>query len=239
MSKTQVDRLGARLRSDVHTVDDLRELDQYRQTFDGAYQRVIDTIRDDLGLLPTGRPAKSTSAIVEKLRRETIRLSQIQDIAGVRLVTGGLRDQDQLVSRLMGKFPSAITVDRREHPSHGYRALHVVVDVDGLPVEVQVRTEMQHTWAEFSEKLADTIAPAVKYGGGPAFVQELLASASTVAARIEEFEKRAIEGPPATGADSSEWTKVEKIEFAWMKKDLHDLLNQFVERLPQRRTKED
>jgi ppGpp synthetase/RelA/SpoT-type nucleotidyltranferase len=53
-------------------------------------------------------------------------------------------------------------VDRRAKPSHGYRAVHVVVRESGLPVEVQVRTELQHSWTELSESLADTFGSDLK-----------------------------------------------------------------------------
>jgi hypothetical protein len=46
-----------------------------------AYERVIETIIDQLTLQPTGRLAKSTTSISDKLKRESIRLTQIQDIA--------------------------------------------------------------------------------------------------------------------------------------------------------------
>jgi ppGpp synthetase/RelA/SpoT-type nucleotidyltranferase len=35
-------------------------------------------------------------------------------------------------------------IDRREKPSHGYRAVHVIVECGGRMVEIQVRTELQH-----------------------------------------------------------------------------------------------
>ena len=85
-SKTQIDRLGDRLRAGSLTESDLIILDEYRRSFGEAYESVVRTIRQSLGLEPTGRPAKSTGSISEKLRRESIRLSQIQDIAGCRIV---------------------------------------------------------------------------------------------------------------------------------------------------------
>src|SRR5262249_37640652 len=39
---------------------------------------------------------------------------------------------------------------------------------------VQVRTAVQHSWAEFSEKLADLFDPALKYGGGRTSLRNLL-----------------------------------------------------------------
>lgn len=84
ISKTKIDRLGDRLRSGMISETDLRMLDEYRRSFGEAYQDTVGTIRDELNLSPTGRPAKSTGSIIDKLKRESIRLSQIQDIAGCR-----------------------------------------------------------------------------------------------------------------------------------------------------------
>jgi putative GTP pyrophosphokinase len=77
VTKTQIDRLGDRLRKGNVTEADLRLLDLYRRSFVEAYEAVVGSIRQRLGLEPTGRPAKSTTSISEKLRRESIRLTQI------------------------------------------------------------------------------------------------------------------------------------------------------------------
>src|SRR5262245_35279291 len=94
-SKTQIDKLGERLKAGGATETDLRELDRYRRSFGTAYDRVTHLIREHLSLEPTGRPAKSTQSIVEKLRRESIRLTQIQDIAGCRIVVTDRGTQDE------------------------------------------------------------------------------------------------------------------------------------------------
>ncbi len=39
------------------------------------------------------------------------------------------------------------------HPASGYRALHIVVEVDGKPVEIQIKTEAMHEWGEIEHKL--------------------------------------------------------------------------------------
>jgi len=83
VSKTQIDRLGDRLRAGNINEEDLRMLDEYRRSFSDAYESVVSAIGNELSLQPTGRPAKSTTSITDKLLRESIRLSQIQDIAGV------------------------------------------------------------------------------------------------------------------------------------------------------------
>lgn len=73
-TKTQIDRLGDRLRKGNINEDELRMLDLYRRSFTEAYDAVIGTIRKELSLEPTGRSAKSTTSISEKLRRESIRV---------------------------------------------------------------------------------------------------------------------------------------------------------------------
>jgi putative GTP pyrophosphokinase len=139
LSKNQIDRLGNRLRKgDIRDVD-LRLLDSYRRSFTEAYEAVVGQIRDQLALEPTGRPAKSTTSISEKLRRESIRLSQIQDIAGCRLIVDSISTQDKVTAQLKKLFDKTIIVDRREHPSHGYRAVHVIVDYRGKLIEIQLR----------------------------------------------------------------------------------------------------
>lgn len=165
MSKTKVDQLGERLRRGPITEADLRQLDEYRRSFSEPYETVMNGLRE-LGLSPSGRAAKSTPSIVAKLNRETIRLSQIQDIAGCRVVTTGIRDQDGTVAKICERFPKTRTFDRRVSPSHGYRAVHLLVTIEGVIVEVQVRTILQHGWAELSEKAADRFGPEIKYGGG-------------------------------------------------------------------------
>ena len=60
VSKTQLDRLGDRLRKDDISEADLRLLDQFRRSFSDAYETVVGRIRCELVLEPTGRPAKST-----------------------------------------------------------------------------------------------------------------------------------------------------------------------------------
>ena len=85
VSKTQIDRLGDRLKREEITDTDLRLLDDFRRSFSDAYEFVVRAIRSELNLETTGRPAKSTAAIKEKLLRESVRLTQIQDIAGCRL----------------------------------------------------------------------------------------------------------------------------------------------------------
>jgi len=113
MTKTQIDRLGNRLKTGKATPEELRMLDEFRRSFSPAYEKVISAIEDQLNLKPTGRPAKSTTSISEKLTRESIRLTQIQDIAGCRVVVVDVAEQNRVVAELVRMFPDARLIDRR------------------------------------------------------------------------------------------------------------------------------
>jgi len=189
ISKTQIDRLGARLRKGQVSESDLRLLEDYRRAFGEAYRSVVLTIRRQHGLEPTGRPSKSTSSVIEKLQRETIRLSQIQDIAGCRVVVTDVAEQERVVASLRALFPGASIVDRRKTPTYGYRAVHVIVEVNERLVEVQIRTTLQHLWAELSEKFSDVVDPTIKYGGGESEVRNLLLGRSELVSRLEKLEQ--------------------------------------------------
>ena len=82
LTRTQTDRLGDRLREGRLSEVDLRALDSYRRSFNEPYESVIEAIRAHIGLEPTGRPAKSTKSIIDKLNREiaaVLQLPEMQD----------------------------------------------------------------------------------------------------------------------------------------------------------------
>jgi GTP pyrophosphokinase len=219
ISKTQIDKLGYRLRKGNITEVDLRLLDDYRRSFSKGYEFVVGAVRNELRLEPTGRPAKSTTSISEKLLRESIRLTQIQDIAGCRLIVAGVLEQDDVVNELTNLFSDSVVSDRRTNPSNGYRAVHVIVRIDEHLVEIQVRTSLQHVWAELSEKLSDVFDPAIKYGGGDESLRELLARWSGVVEKEEGVERilaraqrRLGNGILQTGSDRSDETNLSELE---------------------------
>ena len=104
VSKTTADRLGERLRDSSYTETDLLLLDEFRRAYQGAYDCVVESLKR-LGLIPTGRPAKSNRSVIAKLNRESTRLSQMQDIGGCRLIVRDILLQDETAARVMGLFP--------------------------------------------------------------------------------------------------------------------------------------
>src|SRR5439155_25857583 len=78
-----------------------------------------------------------------------------------------LSEQDELASRIAGAFDDAGIDGRRARPSYGYRAKHVIVRIEGCPVEIQVRTRLQDLWAQAMESLGDAWGRQIRYGLPP------------------------------------------------------------------------
>ncbi|MFF3988723.1 hypothetical protein ACFY0B_29545 [Streptomyces sp. NPDC001797] len=172
-SKNQIVKLGERLIKDAEpSDDDLTALSQLLLAYDDTLASALEVVRG-LGFDPTSR-VKNTGTILEKLARHGGSwLKSIQDLAGMRIVLDGdRRTQDEAVHVIVQAFNAADRepkiIDRRLQPSQGYRAVHVIVYPDGIPVEVQVRTKWQHEWADMFEKLADLIGRGIRYGEPPA-----------------------------------------------------------------------
>ncbi|HEY0956148.1 MAG TPA: RelA/SpoT domain-containing protein [Roseateles sp.] len=166
LSTTQLNLLGDRLRKEPVAEADLQLLDDYRRQFAAASAEVERVLREEFRQSPAAREAKSTPAIRAKLVREGTRLSTMQDVAGCRVVVPDRPAQRALVEALMQRFAQYKLVDRVSKPSHGYRALHLVVREQGRWVEVQVRTELEHLWAQLCELVADRVGLDFKYGEG-------------------------------------------------------------------------
>ncbi|MFF4805774.1 RelA/SpoT domain-containing protein [Streptomyces sp. NPDC001351] len=171
-SKSQIVRLGEHLtKADEPSDEDLAALAQLLLAYDDTLGSALEVVRR-LGFEPTSR-VKNTGTILEKLARHGGSwLKSIQDLAGMRIVLNGDRtDQDEAVMVITQAFGASARepkiIDRRSQPSQGYRAVHVIVYPDGIPVEIQVRTRWQHEWADMFEKLADLIGRGIRYGEPP------------------------------------------------------------------------
>jgi ppGpp synthetase/RelA/SpoT-type nucleotidyltranferase len=191
LSRSQVDKLGRRLRRSGldHLSDADRDLlEQLVASHGPALAAVQGRLADALGLRVTSR-TKTTGTLVEKLQRSpSMALSRMQDIAGVRLVAEmNWTEQNQLVERIVELFPGADVKDRRAEPSHGYRAVHVIVEVDQLLVEIQVRTVLQDLWAQMVERLADRWGRGIRYGDPPNSPDAEVFSGTTRRQLIEEL----------------------------------------------------
>jgi putative GTP pyrophosphokinase len=193
-TKSQLDALGSRLRNDAEpAADDLVLLNRYRERFLPVSDAIVSALRAITPFSVDSRH-KSIPLIVAKLRRrQPARLSAIQDIAGARIIVANGINQDDLIARLSERYPQCRIDDKRARPTHGYRAVHVVV-TKPLPFEVQIRTTIEHNWAQLSERLADRYGFELKYGGGPAEVWEALLAYSAFLYDVERVTDASVTG---------------------------------------------
>ena len=104
---------------------------------------------------------KRMQSIVEKLKnKEKMGLGGVHDIGGVRFVFDGLEELGLAEAALLSFQPKNFVRkdkvrDYIEEPKpDGYRSIHYVYkyesdnpDYDGLQIELQIRTKLQHSWA--------------------------------------------------------------------------------------------
>lgn len=105
---------------------------------------------------------KRMPSIEAKLRNNAdkrTKLGGLQDIGGIRFVFNTIEELDRVVEVLDGFIPESFEVTRTRNyinspKESGYRGVHYVYKYqspgtiyDGLSIELQVRTTLQHAWA--------------------------------------------------------------------------------------------
>ena len=98
-----------------------------------------------------GRP-KHIYSIVRKMRGKSLAFDRVFDIRALRVVVQSVADCYQVLSWVHEHF-AAIEQEFDDYiakpKANGYQSLHTVVrDVDGGPIEVQIRTQAMHEHAE-------------------------------------------------------------------------------------------
>ncbi len=137
---------------------------------------------------------KRLPTIVDKLQRHpTMKLSTMQDIAGCRAVLPTRADIEVVQQRFMlnserrGRREGASVADKLvDGPRQtGYRAVHIITYYAGRRVEVQLRTALQHIWAEMVERLSDASGIGFKDGQGPSKSLDLLCNLAELMAAVD------------------------------------------------------
>jgi ppGpp synthetase/RelA/SpoT-type nucleotidyltranferase len=226
ISGSQLKKLTRRLRDGTETPEDLHALADLRM----HYRQVLERAHVEVARLCS----ESSMTTMEKLHRQPdLRsLAQIRDLAGLRVVVHGTRaDQDDVVTRIAARLPDgdrpAKVIDRRVDPRAGYRAVHVEVRREGILLEVQVRTALQHQWAELFERTADRLGRGLRYGEPVQLTPEaetLLRALDETATMIDTVEADITSPDPAVRhvASSAQENVVRALDKA----------NDFLERLP-------
>lgn len=142
---------------------------------------------------------KRAPSIILKLQRfDGMRLARMQDIGGLRAVLGSVAK----VRKLEGEYRSA----RFKHElassknyidgpkADGYRGVHLIYKYqndgakafNGLSLEMQFRTRLQHAWATAVETMGTFLGQALKSGQGETEWRRFFAVAGAALAVIEK-----------------------------------------------------
>jgi hypothetical protein len=142
------------------------------------------------GQIEVAQRLKRHDTMVDKLSREpAMKLTQMQDIGGVRAVLPSLHHVYALARRLRKSWTVIKVRDYIAEPkTSGYRALHLIVRRSGYPVEVQLRTVRQHAWANLVEEDGRDMGVGLKFGSGEAEIHAYYAAVSEALALIDRGE---------------------------------------------------
>jgi hypothetical protein len=139
---------------------------------------------------PTGRSKRGVAIVTKLMRFPTMRLTQMEDIAGCRVKLPDQSGVDAVLGALRDAWPEAHLIDYVATPKRGgYRAKHLIVVEQGCHVEVQVRTERQNVWADEVEKAADAMGHPLKDAEGPSDLVRYFEVAAAVLAAADEGRK--------------------------------------------------
>ena len=122
---------------------------------------------------------KRCPSIVSKLNRSSeTQLTTIQDIAGIRAIMKDMKEVEQLRESLkkyakvheFKTYYNYIT----DPKTSGYRSIHLIfrykdqndLEINGLLIEIQLRTELQHSWATAVETMSTFLGANLKFGEG-------------------------------------------------------------------------
>lgn len=136
---------------------------------------------------------KRKPQILRKLNRFSVRLTQLQDIGGCRIIVADNNKVDATVNFISEKLNESDfakilrTPDYREkgRDDTGYRALHIILEVSGRMLELQLRSRIQHYWSESIERTSVIYAHRLKEKEGDPIVIEYFKEFSNALHEIE------------------------------------------------------
>ncbi|MEQ8844744.1 MAG: RelA/SpoT domain-containing protein [Phycisphaerales bacterium] len=141
---------------------------------------------------------KRTPSVLSKLNRfHSMKLSQMQDIGGCRAVVRNRRELLRIENAYLSSSIRHELIRRRDYidvpKGDGYRCLHLMykyvsdrsTEYNGLLIEIQLRTQLQHAWATAVETADILNRTNIKSGQGPKKWRRFFAVISSVFAEIE------------------------------------------------------
>jgi putative GTP pyrophosphokinase len=172
----------------IVTIDDYRAMHAVPMaSVTMGIRSMVRTVRGNDEIRP-GQRFKRINRILNKLVRfPRMRLSQMEDIGGCRVVLATIDEVYAVVARVRHNWPDNARISDyiAEPKPDGYRGIHIVHKRGGRLIEVQLRTEGQHDWAEAIETSSPRVGFNLKDGEGTDDLKEYFKMAAERIAREE------------------------------------------------------
>lgn len=158
-----------------------------------------NAIRVDSKAIAVQRLKRISSIFNKLLREKNMSLSRMEDIGGCRVVVSNTK-QVYVIYEKMKKSKSKNILYRvrdyiKEPKESGYRGLHLIYKYNGsknkylgLPVELQIRSKIQHSWATAVEVVGAFTKEALKASDGDSFWLDYFTYASVEFTKLEGYE---------------------------------------------------
>jgi hypothetical protein len=176
VSKRKIDLIGekCRLAKSLHE-EEFNQLLDWRNSFSSILDYYYSKLKTNISAQDTiviARRLKRIESIRIKLSRfTTMRLSTLQDIAGVRVVLKDGLALDEAFTKLRGLSSRNILkrVDNyhKNPKADGYRGVHLIYQNESSKlIEIQLRTKLEHIWATAVETYGELQNTSFKTGEG-------------------------------------------------------------------------
>lgn len=207
-SKSKINKAGKTLINQNSSKEDLklaRDLaDKWRACHAYPLNTFNATLRKKTKKFPpdpiVAQRLKRMSTIIDKLNRyPAMQLTTMQDIGGIRAVVGSINDAFRLEKEY--KNPKWLTHELCNEKDYinsprdedGYRSIHLIYRYknkrapghDGLLIELQIRTKLQHIWATAVETMGTFLGQALKSRQGDKDWLDFFAITSSAFAHME------------------------------------------------------
>ncbi len=201
-SKTKIDNAGRALakqsfKSEDHEIESEIIFDEYRRAHLQPLTDVTYIIQDWLSHIEKNfyiaQRLKRRPQILRKMLRFSVRLTQLQDIGGNRVIVDTNSDVESLRKFLIKKIQESDSLKIIRETDYrvfgrddtGYRALHLILGINDIKVELQIRSRAQHHWAEAIERTSVIYGYHLKENMGDKGVLEYFKALSHVFYELE------------------------------------------------------
>ena len=142
---------------------------------------------------------KRMPTIIDKLKRySAMQLTTMQDIAGIRAVLSKVTQAEKLAEEYLNSSFSHELISQKDYieiprDEDGYRSIHLIYQYrnkrnphyDGLRIELQIRSRLQHIWATAVETMGTFLGQALKSRQGDTAWLDFFAITSSAFAHLE------------------------------------------------------